>query len=167
MHLGGGKFSVELRVLAEASEQVRAESLESVESVEIRVQSCAVRYLGRKYGEAKKEILSKANVFVLPTMNDCFPLVILEAMDNGLPVVTTPVGGIPDIVDDEVTGLIAEAGDAQSLADSLGRLLKDKDLATIFGENGRKKLLENYTEKSFERTLSETLTQAVGGASLV
>lgn len=120
-------------------------------------------YHGKMYGDAKKEMLNKANVFVLPTMNDCFPLVILEAMENGLPVVTTPIGGIPDIVDDEVTGLIAKAGDAQSLANNLGRLLKDKDLATIFGENGRKKLLEKYTEKSFERTLSETLTQAVGG----
>lgn len=120
-------------------------------------------YHGKMYGDAKKEMLSKANVFVLPTMNDCFPLVILEAMENGLPVVTTPIGGIPDIVDDEVTGLITEDGDAQSLANNLSRLLKDKDLATIFGENGRKKLLEKYTEKSFERTLSETLTQALGG----
>jgi len=124
-------------------------------------------YQGRMYGEEKEDAFEQSDVFVLPTMNDCFPLVILEAMEYGKPIVTTAIGGIPDIVDDDVTGLIAKAGDAESLADSLGRVLKDKDLAALFGENGKKKLLDKYTEKAFETTLSGVLTQALGGAILV
>lgn len=146
---GGGRFSVKIIV----------QSLESVQ--EFNVQGCAVNYQGKKYGEEKQEVLCKADVFVLPTMNDCFPLVILEAMEQGKPVVTTAIGGIPDIVDDEVTGLIAKAGDAQSLAESLGRLLKDNDLATQFGKNGQKKLYEKYTEKVFEKEMVSILEQII------
>lgn len=148
-HLGGGRFSVKIIV----------QSLESVQ--EFNVQGCAVSYQGKKYGEDKQEVLCKADVFVLPTMNDCFPLVILEAMEQGKPIVTTAIGGIPDIVDDEVTGLIAQAGDAQSLAESLGRLLKDNDLATQFGKNGQKKLYEKYTEKVFEKEMVSILEQII------
>lgn len=133
------------------------------EEVEKRGLNELALYQGRKYGEEKEVALTRANVFVLPTMDDCFPLVILEAMEHSKPVVTTPIGGIPDIVDNEVSGLIAKEGDAQSLAESLGRLLKDKKLADVFGENGRKKLLEKYNEKTFETTMQSILTTSVGG----
>lgn len=102
-----------------------------------------------------------ADIFVLPTMNDCFPLVILEAMEHGKPIVTTAIGGIPDIVDDDVTGLIAKAGDGQSLADCLGRLLKEKDLVAQFGVNGKKKLLDNYTEEVFEKRIKDVLKEII------
>ena len=46
----------------------------------------------------------RGNIFVLPTMNDCFPLELLEAMRKGKPVVTTPIGGILDVVEDGFRG---------------------------------------------------------------
>lgn len=124
-------------------------------------QLSVVMYHGKKYGNDKRAALSESDIFVLPTMNDCFPLVILEAMEQSKPIVTTAIGGIPDIVDDNATGMIAQAGDAQSLANSLGRLLKDKDLVALFGENGKKKLLEQFTEKNFESTLLEILQEII------
>ena len=93
-----------------------------------------MKYHGKKYGDEKFEALGKAALFVLPTMNDCFPLVILEAMEQGMPVITTAIGGIPDIVENEVTGLIAKAGDSQSLADCLERIFTDNALSKQMGE---------------------------------
>ena len=114
-------------------------------------------YLGRKYGEEKIEMFRNADVFVLPTMNDCFPLVILEAMEHGKPVVTTAIGGIPDIVDDGKTGLIVKAGDALSLADSLKKLITDSGLCKQMGESGRKKLMKEFTEGVFEENMLKIL----------
>ena len=63
-----------------------------------------VTYEGPAYGEGKWNAFAKADVFVHPTLNDSFPLVVLEAMGTGLPVVTTAEGGIPDMVRDGVDG---------------------------------------------------------------
>ena len=59
-----------------------------------------VTYLGKKYGDYKYEIFQSSDIFVFPTFyhNECFPLVLLEAMMFGLPVISTSEGGIPDIV---------------------------------------------------------------------
>lgn len=114
-------------------------------------------YQGRKYGEAKKEILSKAHVFVLPTMNDCFPLVILEAMEQGKPIVTTSIGGIPDIVDNDVTGLIAKAGDDKTLASCLEKLIDDGNLREKMGNAGRNKLINEFAEEIFEQRMKDIL----------
>lgn len=120
-----------------------------------------VIYHGKKYDREKRSIFRKADIFVHPTMDDCFPLVLLEAMELGKPIVTTAIGGIPDIVEDDVTGLISLAGDARSLADCLGRLLKDKDLAYQFGKNGRKKLFDNYREEVFEKRMKDILEEII------
>lgn len=114
-------------------------------------------YHGRKYGEPKQEMLSNSNIFVLPTMNDCFPLVLLEAMENCLPVVTTSIGGVPDIVDDEVTGLIAKAGDEKTLASCLEKLIGDGNLREKMGKAGRNKLINEFTEEVFEQRMKDIL----------
>ena len=75
---------------------------------------------GPLHGKEKWDVLAKADVFVHPTMNDCFPLVILEAMGSGLPVVTTDEGAIPEMVRDGVDGLICPKGDSKVLADAPG-----------------------------------------------
>lgn len=118
-------------------------------------------YHGRKYGEEKNNMFRNADVFVLPTMNDCFPLVILEAMEQGKSVVTTAIGGIPDIVEDSKTGLIAQAGDSQSLADCLEKLILDRTLSKQMGEAGRKKLIKEFTEGVFEENMLRILRDVV------
>lgn len=127
------------------------------EEVEKRGLNEIAIYQGRKYGEEKNEMFRNADIFVLPTMNDCFPLVILEAMEKGKPVVTTAIGGIPDIVDDGKTGLIAEAGDAYSLAGHLEKLIDNRDLSKQMGEAGRKKLMKEFTQEVFEENMIKIL----------
>jgi glycosyltransferase involved in cell wall biosynthesis len=131
------------------------------EEVKKRDLNDIANYLGRKYGKEKIEAFRNADIFVLPTMNDCFPLVILEAMRQGLPIVTTAVGGIPDIVDDEVTGLIAQAGDSQSLTVCLEKLIINDKLRKRMGDEGRKKLEKEFTEEAFEENLLKLLRDVV------
>ena len=86
------------------------------EKVRIRGLEGVVLYHGAKYGEEKERMWVSANVFVFPTFNDAFPLVILEAMQHGVPVIATDEGGIPDIIEDEITGFIIPKHNVQCLA---------------------------------------------------
>jgi glycosyltransferase involved in cell wall biosynthesis len=58
---------------------------------------------GAKYGNEKTYFFEQADIFVFPSHDECFPLVLLEAMQSGLPIISTNEGGIPDIVDNEKT----------------------------------------------------------------
>lgn len=79
-------------------------------------------------GAALRALYDKADVFVLPSLSEGTPKVILEAMSRGLPVIATNVGGVPDLIEDGRTGLLVSAGSSTELADALERLLADSDL---------------------------------------
>ena len=117
-------------------------------------------YQGKKYGEKKEAFFKGADVFVFPTFNDCFPLVILEAMKGGTPCVSTEEGAIPDIIDNGVNGLISERKNPQSLADCIEKLLTDVSLRIKMGENGYNKLFQSFTSEKFEINLVSILTNA-------
>ena len=119
-----------------------------------------VTYDGPAYGEDKWAAFSKADIFVHPTLDDAFPLVIPEAMGTGLPVVTTEEGGIPDMVRDGVDGLICPKGNPAALADALGKLLADAGLRTRMGESGRARYRELFTRERFEKRLVDILKDA-------
>ena len=118
-----------------------------------------VVYRGRKYGEEKERVFSSSDIFVFPTFydNECFPLVLLEAMQYGLPCVTTSEGGIADIVEDGVNGLISEKQNPESLADSIKELLVDKELRIRMGIVGKKILHEKFTEERFVEQIKDIL----------
>ena len=116
-----------------------------------------VHYEGPQYGEGKWEAFSKADVFVHPTLNDCFPLVILEAMGTGLPVVATGEGAIPEMVRSGVDGLIGPKGDPVALADALEYLLSDAGLRKRMGDSGKERYHACYTREAFERRFVEIL----------
>ena len=120
-----------------------------------------VSYDGPKYGPEKAEALSKADVFVHPTREDCFPLVILEAMAVGLPVVSTLEGAIPDEVEDGVTGLLCPKRDPLRLSEALERLLMDPSLRERMGAAGRERYQERFTGTCFEKRLTSILQSHV------
>lgn len=78
--------------------------------------------------EAKVDYLRRARVFVLPSLLEAQPMVILEAMAVGLPVVSTAVGGVPDLIVDGSDGLLVPAGQPDDLARALLRIWDDEDL---------------------------------------
>ena len=118
-----------------------------------------VQYLGRKYGIDKDKVYQSADIFVLPTSNDCFPLVLLEAMQYELPVVSTTEGGIRDIVEQNITGFIVGQNDPFDLADKLEVLINNETLRSEMGKAGRIKYEKEFTLQAFESKLQGILEQ--------
>lgn len=132
--------------------------------VEKRQLNDSVCYLGKRYGYEKERVLSGTDIFIFPTFyqNECFPLVLLEAMQRGLPCISTDEGGIPDIIEDGMTGYIVKKKDAKALAEKMELLMNDKALRKRMGEAGFEKFKRQFTltafEKRFTQVLEETLT---------
>ena len=116
--------------------------------------------MGGVYGEQKDKYFSHADAFVHPTMNDCFPLVILEAMQHSLPIISTLEGGIPNIVDDKV-GFLVERGNSQALADKMQYLLQNIEIGKEIGNHGRLKYEREYTLPVFEKRLVGILSEVL------
>lgn len=118
-------------------------------------------YHGRKYGNDKEEYWNQTDIFVFPTyyVNETFGLVNLEAMQHKLPVISTNEGGIPDIVEDGKTGLIAKRKDAADLAEKLAKLLPDAELRQRMGEAGYEKYRRQFTLDAFENTFAAILSR--------
>lgn len=83
---------------------------------------------------------ASANLLVHPSQSEGLGAVILEAMVAGLPVVATNVGGIPDLIESEHTGLLIQPGDAQSLADAIERMAADQQLRQQLQANAKQKI---------------------------
>jgi colanic acid/amylovoran biosynthesis glycosyltransferase len=89
-----------------------------------------------------RERLAGANVFVLPSVidpdggMDNLPTVIMEAMATGLPVVSTNIGGIPEMVTENENGFLVQPGDAAAMADAIERVISDRSLAARLGNSG-------------------------------
>jgi glycosyltransferase involved in cell wall biosynthesis len=95
-------------------------------------------------GEAKQAMFARAHVFCLPTHWDAFPVVLLEAMAAGLPIVSTRVGGVPYMVTEEDGALLSAVGDVDSLADQLSRLARDPSRRLAMGQTNRANYLARY-----------------------
>lgn len=98
-------------------------------------------------------ILATFDVFVLPSTSEAFGLTIIEAMSLGIPVVATRAGGIPELVDGETTGLLADPGVPHDLAGKVCEILQDEDLAHKLSEGGRNLVRSRF---SSERMVDET-----------
>lgn len=120
-----------------------------------------VFYKGAKYGVEKSVYFEHADIFVFPTYynNEVFPLVILEAMQYNLPVVTTREGGIPDIVEDGKTGYLVNKNDPKDLADKIELLINNPFLRQQMGEAGKEKFQNNYTISIWENNMFNILKE--------
>lgn len=114
-------------------------------------------FTGPLFGQEKLKELVNTDVFVYPTENDCFPLVVLEAMSLGLPVITSDQGALSEIVDHGVTGEILKSNSPKELAAVMRKLIKDKEYRVALGVNGKEKFLENYTQEIFEKNMIAVL----------
>ena len=109
------------------------------------------------------ELLSCADLFLLPSESESFGLAALEAMACGAPVVTSRVGGLPEVVVDGETGYLCDVGDIDGMADAGARILTDDDLWRSLSEGGRKLAVEHFSaervvpeyEAYYERVLAD------------
>jgi glycosyltransferase involved in cell wall biosynthesis len=95
--------------------------------------------------QRKDAELRAADVFVLPSYDEGLPLALLEAMSYGLACVATPVGGIPEVLEDETNGLLVTSADVTSLASGLRRVLLQSDLRRALGEAARRDVSRRYS----------------------
>ena len=128
--------------------------------------SGAVRFTGMLRGERLHEEYENCDVFVLPSKavqedaaSEGLGLTLIEAAMHGKPLVGTTHGGIPEVIQDGVNGLLVPPNDSHLLAEALTRLVKDKELARKMGENSLKSAQSLYTWKA----ATNRLLQSYGG----
>lgn len=141
-------------LLAGNGNQQEGRAVAKKHSIEERIE-----FLGWIKGDKKDEIFRTSAIFCLPSYAEGFPMAILDAWAYGLPVITTPVGGIPDIVTDGENGLLFNPGDVDTLAEKLELLINDQKL--------RKKLSKeavNLSKSIFSlKTMSDKLSAIYNG----
>lgn len=122
-----------------------------------------VIYHGPVYGPAKGNLFRQADLFAFPTYyrKECFPLVLLEALSYGLPIVSTREGGIADIVEDGVNGFLCEQRNAHALAERIRTLLSDPSLRGQMGNVNKKQYKQLYGIVNFERNMTNCLTNCI------
>ncbi len=96
-----------------------------------------VNYLGWVSPKTKDALLRNTDIFILPSYGEGMPMAILEAMSYSIPVISTPVGGIPELVIDNETGFLVEPGDIDNLYEKIVELGNDKEKRNRFGQCGR------------------------------
>jgi len=103
----------------------------------------SIRFLGWRRDLAR--IYADLDLVVLTSRNEGSPFSLIEAMAAGRPVVATRVGGVPDLVEDGVTGCLVPSGDADALAAAMGALLGDPGRRQALGAAGRKRVASAFT----------------------
>ncbi len=128
-----------------------------------------VQLLGNQPQDRICALIEESDVMVLPSvvtakgMMDGIPVALMEAMASGLPVVSTRVSGIPELVQDGRTGLLVPERDAWALADAIHRLFRDPALARRLAARGREHVLEHYNLLRNAERLCEQLVEAAEG----
>ena len=105
----------------------------------------AVRFLG--FVSPVQRAIEEAGIVVVPSLGEGFGMVALEAMERVRPVIASDVGGLPEIVEHGVSGLVVPAGDAEALADAIVSLAGDPERAESMGRSGRARALEAFRQE--------------------
>jgi len=121
----------------------------------------SLRFPGWVDGSKKDDLLRESDVFVLPSYYEALPLGVLEAMACGVPVVATSVGGIPDVIENRVNGLLVAPGQPDALARAIVTLLTDHALRSRLREAARSDVRKQFSTESVIKDL-ETLYRELG-----
>lgn len=116
--------------------------------------SAQVKFLGWVTDDAKERAFREASVFCLPSYAEGFPMAVLDAWAYGLPVVTTPVGGIPDVAHDGDNILLFEPGDIETLSMQLERMITNQELRQHISEASTKFATEQFNINVINKQLS-------------
>ncbi len=127
-----------------------------------QVQALAERLGVEKYlhfpgwvsSQQRDQLLAEADIFLLPSYNEGLPMALLEAMSWGLPCITTPVGGVAEIISHNETGLLVNPGSISEIKAALASLIEDPKLRAKIGSKARESIgsldIESYSQKLFE-----------------
>jgi len=112
-----------------------------------------VTYLGTVPQQELIRIYQKASIFILPSFWEAFPVTILEALSCETPVITTPVGGNPEVIRNFENGILVPVNDTSKLAEAVNYLLDDKDRRLEMGRKGREWVIKNFSAEVIARRL--------------
>lgn len=107
------------------------------------------QFKGWVNNKEKLKLLSQSQIFVLPSYNEGLPMSILEAMSYGIPIISTSVGSIEDAIKHNHNGLIIQPGDIESLKESIGYLINNKDICITYSNNSKDLVQNIYDEKIY------------------
>jgi len=123
----------------------------------------AATFLGYRDQTEIAALLEEADMLVLPSFAEGVPVVLMEAMASRIPVIASQVAGVPELVEDQVSGFVIPAGDLDTLTDRLDRLLSDPGLCREMGLAGRARVEAEFDlEKEADKLLAH-FAQAAGG----
>ncbi|GAB4433220.1 MAG: glycosyltransferase family 4 protein [Cyanobacteria bacterium J069] len=111
--------------------------------------------------EQREDLSRRASVFLLPSYNEGLPMALLEAMSWGLAVVTTPVGGIPGLIQHKENGLLVEPGDIYQLADAIKLLVENDKVRADLGHAARESVLPFGSQK-YWASLTQVYASTLG-----
>jgi glycosyltransferase involved in cell wall biosynthesis len=121
-----------------------------------------ITYLGALDQADIIEWYQKASIFVLPSFWEGFPVTVLEALSCETPVVATPVGGIPEIVQNHENGILVPPGNPLKLAEAVQYLLDNKDIRIKMGRHGRESITKNFSIDVIAKRLREIYQKVIG-----
>lgn len=121
-----------------------------------------VRMLGQRNDISR--LLAAADLFLLTSISEGIPVTFLEAMGAQLPIVATNVGGVPEVVQHDETGILAPSGDSDALAEAVIRLAKSPELAEKMGKSGRRRVQQVFTEERMHSAYEKLYEEMVGVA---
>lgn len=109
-----------------------------------------------------KQFTEKCKMIVLPTLcYEGFPMAIVEAMYHGRPVICSKIGGLPEIVEDGVTGLLFEPGNPRDLSNKIKYLWENPEICLKMGQAGRDKAITHYSSTRYYASLSKMYHEAI------
>lgn len=120
----------------------------------------AITFAGYKSQDEVAEALAETNLFVLPSFAEGVPVVLMEAMATQKTVVTTRIAGIPELVEDGVSGRVVSPGDGNALAQAIIEILDQPDSAHKMGAEGRKKVEAEFDIAKEARKLADLFNSA-------
>lgn len=121
-----------------------------------------VRFEGRVEHDRLPEVFARASAVVIPSRYETFSITAIEAMACGRPVVASAVGGLKEVIDDGVDGLLVPTGDAPALAAAVQRLLDRPTWAAEVGARARQAVIRRFTLERFTAELESLLMEACG-----
>jgi glycosyltransferase involved in cell wall biosynthesis len=104
-----------------------------------------VTMAGRVSRDELVRLYNEAHVFVSPSLYEGFGLPAAEAMACGAPLVATTAGAFPEVIEQDVSGILVQPGDARALADAIERLLDDQELRQRLGVEGRRRIVDHFS----------------------
>jgi glycosyltransferase involved in cell wall biosynthesis len=131
-------------------EELAAKLFQAAENPELQGR---VRFLGRRADIP--ELLASMDMFLLPSREEPFGIVVLEAMASGLPVVASRVGGIPEIIPSDEMGLLVPTDAPSAVADALTELMRDRERRVSIGANARKRLIGHFDLQTYGKRLHD------------